>query len=113
MSIYESFYYSLKSYYLSTSVYKTVFKADFWVFLIYCSTNKICKCFGILGNSPLASAFIKQVLPIPFLPTRPYFFPKASLTEVLSKRVLPAIIKLILSRIRSADFPEPYLYLRI
>lgn len=83
------------------------------MFLIYCSTNKICKCFGIFGNYPRAKAFIKQVLPIPFLPTKPYFLPAANLTEVLSRSVLPAIIKLIASRIRSPLLPEPYLYLLI
>lgn len=65
---------------LSTSVSSTVCSTLLSVCFSYCSTSRICRCLGIFGNSPLARAFIKQVLPIPFLPTRPYFLPYPSFT---------------------------------
>jgi hypothetical protein len=61
----------------------------------------------MFGNYPLASAFIKQVLPIPFLPTSPYFLPNANLTFVYSNKAFPPIMTLILSNNKSLFFP-PY-----
>jgi len=97
----------------SISVSSTVFITVLEVSLNSCSTNRICKWLGIFGNSPRANAFIRHVLPIPFLPTKPYLRPYDNLRLVPSRRVLPAMIKLMFSRIRSKFLPVPILSLRI
>jgi len=60
---------------LSISVSSTVWMTGLETSRSYCSTSKIWRWLGILGNSDRARAFMRQVLPIPFRPTRPYFRP--------------------------------------
>jgi hypothetical protein len=75
--------------------------------LIYCSTSKICMWVGILGNYPLAKAFMRQVLPIPFRPTNPYLRPYANFKLVDSSKVFPAIVRWMLSNTKSLFLPVP------
>lgn len=112
--LFDSSSYYFRSNYLSISVSNTVFITVFDVSRIYCSTSNICRWLGVLGNSPLAKAFMRQVLPIPFLPTKPYFLPQVSLRFVVSSKVFPAMINDIFYKTRSQFLPAvPNLYLLI
>ena len=96
MSFWSSFFNSSnssKSSVLSTSHSKICYKT---VISSLSTSYSTCKMWIPLGNfsiSDLLIAFIRQVLPIPFRPTRPYFLPRTSRSWAPSNKALPPTIK--------------------